>query len=174
MRDTNISIPSLRESASAFVDMFCDELLNQPAKAKEIENVMRIIHNIKATRWSVMVELADVHDWYKKQIASDGALFSEFIERGYTFMMLHYINEYSPDRVIELRTSSAFALRSTFVALDTTDFNRGRTSYLSQEAWEAVIESYPWLMFVAILRNTYIDMGDEEPAKNPNGGGDGR
>ncbi len=173
MRKSSLNVYNLRECVSAFVDMYFDELLHRSeapniTKAAQ-DQTLGIINLIKTTRWSVMVETGDIYQWYQEAAKAYGSAFSEFIERGYAFLMIHFVNEYAPDRVSELQTTSAIAFASTFVACDSAETKRPLDKLLSHEKWVDVVVQYPWLMFVAILRNTYINMGDDGE-QNPQGG----
>ena len=177
IKSTRLNVYNLRECVSAFVDMYCDELLNRndtPAGgSEELAATLAIIHAVKSTRWSTLVDIPDVQNWYTAQLKLNGRVFSEFVERGYAFLLNHFVNEYAHDRIIELRTTSAIALNSTFVAIDSTEARQPTSKLMDHDGWMRVIEQFPWLMFLAILRNTYIDMGgDGEPPTQ--GGGNER
>lgn len=173
MRNPNLNVFNLRECVSSFVDMFFDEIIHRSESASVAgeaqDQTLAIINAIKTTRWSVMEDAADVYKWYQEIVKTHGKFFSEFVERGYSFLMVHFVNEYAPDRVIELHTTSAVAFTSTFVACESMETKRPLDKLLGHEKWVDIITQYPWLMFVAILRNTYINMGDDSE-QNPQGG----
>lgn len=174
--NTSLNIFQLRELVAQFVDLYCDELLQMHNKAPaEISEIIELIARLKRERFLAVASLGDVSDWYLSCVSGTNAIpqFAPFLERGYEFLMIHFYNIYGNDRFGELITTASHAFASTFVAVDSSEFHSPLSKRMSVQDWTRVVGTYPWLIFVALLRNTYINMGeDPEPNPSPNGGND--
>lgn len=166
--NTNLNIFQLRQIVSDFVDMYCDEILQmRQGSMADIESVIQLITMLKTHRFTNYGEPEDVFDWYREVLSSGKFIhFSPFLERGSEFLMIHFYNMYGVDRFSELITTASHAFNSIFVAGDTVEFAAPVNKRMEYSAWQKTVALHPWLIFVALLRNTYIDMGeDPEPKK---------
>lgn len=160
-----INIPQLRELMAQYIDLYIDEVLNlQGGTQEDVAQILAIVAHFKNTRFLAFSNKSDFREWYRKSIDSTSKLthFSPFLERGYEFIMMHFNNLYGEDHFGSLVDTCARSLQSAFVAMDTAEERQPLNQRMNAADWVAIIQSFPWLIVVVLIRNTYIDFGEPD------------
>lgn len=165
----NVDPIRIREVVSSFVDMHHGEiedlrLSDDPAGTQDA--VMEVIKEIKKASFANMKSNDEYVDWLKERIKSHGEVFAAFVSKGYEFLIFHTAAVYGQEITHTLRELSRIAIENSRVPRTLTEFMQPITISVK---WNDLYQQFPYLVFILILRNTFIDCGEAPlPEGQPN------
>lgn len=153
----------IRDVVAMFVDMHHGEiddlrLADDPMSTQDA--VMEVIKEIKKTAFANMKTNEEFVDWLKNSVKTHHEVFSAFVSKGYEFLMFHAIAVYGPEVTHALRENIRMAIENSRVPRNLVEYMQPVQNGLK---WNELFQQYPYLVFILLLRNTYIDCGEAIP-----------
>lgn len=153
----------MREVVAMFVDMHHGEISDLRLSDNYMvtqDVVMDIIAEIKKASFANMKTNEEFVDWLKDMIKTRGEVFSAFVSKGYEFLMFHAFAVYGQEATHSLRESTRLAIEHSRVPRSLVEYMQPTQIDLK---WNELFQQFPYLVFILLLRNTYIDCGDAVP-----------
>lgn len=163
----------LRSIVESYVEKHYNELLDQqitfdPKTADDrVQETNAIIRAIKTARFNTMRETGDITAWIAELIREYGESFSLFVSQGQEFLSFHLSQMYADgyqEEVKGIYNSIAAAMSSSMTPSTTVEL---RAPINDKIKWADEVKSTPWLMFIFVLRLTYIDMSGSQDQPPP-------